>query len=124
MEIWKIIHVSCACLSVSGFVLRGFWMLSDSAWFTHKLSKILPHIIDSLLLFSAIMLLLSWHLNPIEHSWIIAKIIALLLYIFFGLVAFRFGKNKQQRALAWLGALLCAAYIVQTALTKNPWVFF
>lgn len=80
--------------------------------------------IDSLLLFSAIMLLVSWQLNPLEHSWLIAKIIALLLYILFGLFAFRFGENKQQRAFAWLSALFCAAYIVQTALTKNPWVFF
>ena len=98
-------------------------MLADSPLFNHKLRKILPHIIDTVLLVSAIVLLVQWHVNPFEHAWLFAKIIALLLYIVFGMIAFRFGKTKQQRLFAWLAALVCVSYIVQTALTKNPWVF-
>lgn len=123
MDVWKIIHVSCACLSVAGFILRGIWMLNNSVWFEHKLRKILPHIIDTLLLFSAIVMLVQWKLNPFMHPWLLAKIIALVLYIILGLIAFRFGKNKKQRTVAWVAALLCVAYIFQTALTKNPWGF-
>lgn len=95
-------------------------MLSQSAWFQHKLTKILPHIVDSLLLVSAVAMLVSWKLNPLEHAWVLAKILALLVYIALGMVAFRFGKNRKQKTIAWAAALLTAAYIVQTAFTKNP----
>lgn len=122
MEIWKLLHVSCACLSITGFTLRGVWMLMGSNLFQHKLTKIIPHVVDSLLLFSAIAMLVSWKLNPLEHYWVLAKILALLVYIGLGMVAFRFGKNKKQKTLAWLAALLMAAYIVQTAFTKNPFI--
>lgn len=122
MEIWKLIHISCAFLSISGFGLRGYWMLSESELFNKKPTKILPHIIDTLLLVSAVGLLISLQLNPLDHVWVMAKIIALILYIALGLVAFRLGKNKTQRTVAWIAALLIAAYIVQTAVTKNPWV--
>lgn len=123
VEIWKFIHVSCAFLSISGFFLRGIWMLRGSPLFHHRLTKVLPHIIDSLLLGSALVILFQWKLNPFEHPWLLAKIIALLVYIILGMVAFRFGRTPGERILAWLSALLVAAYIVQTAFTKNPWVF-
>jgi len=123
VEIWKVIHVFCACVSMGGFLLRGFWMFTDSPWFEHKLRKVLPHIVDTLLLISAIAMLLQWQLNPLEHPWILAKIIALFFYIGFGLIAFRFAKTKQQSLSAWLAAILTIIYIAQTAITKNPWVF-
>ncbi len=122
MEIWKLIHISCACLSITGFSIRGYWMLSGSPLFQHKLTKILPHMVDSLLLISAIAMLVSWKLNPLDHPWVMAKIAALLVYIGLGMFAFRFGKSKNQKVMAWLAALLTVIYIVQTAITKNPWV--
>lgn len=123
IEIWKWIHVSCACLSISGFFLRGMWMFSGSVLFQHRLTKILPHLVDSLLLVSALVMLFQWRLNPLEHAWLLTKIMALLVYIMLGMVAFRFGRSQGERVLAWVSALLVTAYIVQTAFTKNPWIF-
>jgi uncharacterized membrane protein SirB2 len=123
MDVLKIIHVSSALLSVSFFIVRGVWMLTDSSLFDHKLRKILPHIIDTVLLVSAIAILVQWKMNPFDHAWLMAKIIALMFYIGFGMIAFRFGNTKKQRLFAWIAALVCVAYIVQTALTKNAWVF-
>jgi uncharacterized membrane protein SirB2 len=123
MEWLKIIHMTCAFLAISGFVLRTYWMMTDSSFMQHVLTKRLPHVNDSLLLIAAIILAYDYGLNPFEHSWLLAKIIALLFYIGFGLVAFRFGKNKTQKVVASFLAMLCFAYIVQTAITKNPWVF-
>jgi len=114
--------VSCAFLSIAGFIFRGFLMMGESSLFDHKLRKILPHIIDTLLLLSALGMLWQWQINPFVEVWLLAKIIALLIYIGLGLVAFRFGKTKVERVVAWLSALLVIAYIIQTAITKNPWI--
>jgi len=51
----KIIHVTCATLSITGFLLRIPWRTA----FRHlHVVRIMPHIIDTLLLASGVTLLL------------------------------------------------------------------
>ncbi len=119
MDIIKIIHVSSAVLSISGFIIRGIWMMKQSDNLQKKWVKILPHIIDTFLLLSAIILAIKLSVNPFEQFWLLSKIIALLAYIGLGLVALRFGKTVLQRKLAWFGAILVFIYIVLVALTKQ-----
>ena len=123
MELLKTIHVACALLSISGFMLRGILMLRDSAMLQMRLIKIAPHIIDTLLLGSAIWLAVQYGLSPGDNPWLLAKIVALLVYIGLGTVALKRGKTKQIRFVAWLAALLVFAYIVAVAVTKSPLVF-
>jgi len=123
LELLKTIHVACALLSISGFMLRGILMLRDSAMLQMRLIKIAPHIIDTLLLGSAIWLAVQYGLSPGDNPWLLAKIVALLVYIGLGTVALKRGKTKQIRFVAWLAALLVFAYIVAVAVTKSPLVF-
>jgi uncharacterized membrane protein SirB2 len=116
----KLIHVSCAFMSIAGFALRGYWMLVDNALLQRRLAKVLPHIVDTLLLTSAILLLVTWRLSPLEAPWLSAKIIALLVYIALGMVALRFGQTRITRVSAYVAALVTAGYIVSVAYTKNP----
>ncbi len=119
MGIMKSIHMVCALLSFSGFFVRGIWMLRGSARLQQRWVKILPHIIDMLLLASAIILAVQWRLSPLEQSWLMAKIVALLVYIGLGMVALRFGRSKGTRLFAWLAGLLTFVYIVSVALSKS-----
>jgi uncharacterized membrane protein SirB2 len=119
----KHLHMGCAFLSIAGFTLRGYWMLIDSPLLRRRPAKVLPHMIDTLLLASAVGMLFIWQLSPLQSGWLIAKIIALLVYIGLGMVALRFGKSRKTRVNAWLLALLAAAYIVSVAYSKSPWGF-
>lgn len=123
-ESLKLIHASCAFISIAGFGLRGYWMASDHPLLQHRAAKVLPHFIDTLLLVSAITLLLILHLSPLEQPWLIAKILALFIYIGLGMVALRFGRTRKIKMIAWLLALLTAGYIVSVAYSKSPWGFF
>jgi uncharacterized membrane protein SirB2 len=116
--------MGCAFLSIAGFTLRGYWMLTGSPLLRRRPAKVLPHMIDTLLLASAVGMLLIWQLSPLQSDWLIAKIVALLVYIGLGMVALRFGKSMKTRVNALLLALLTAAYIVSVAYSKNPWGFF
>jgi len=119
----KLLHMSCAFLSIAGFTLRGYWMLTGSPLLRRRSAKVLPHVIDTLLLASAVVMLLIWQLSPLDSAWLMAKIIALLAYIGLGMVALRFGKSRKVRVNAWLLALLAAGYIVSVAYSKSPWGF-
>lgn len=119
MEWLKPIHITCAVLSFSGFFLRGIWMLLDSNLINKKWVKIFPHVIDTLLLASALMMLYVLHLSIFENTWLLVKIGALLVYIALGMLALKYGKNKQVRCVAWGSGLLVFMYIVSVALTKS-----
>lgn len=116
----KLIHVSCALLSISGFALRGYWKLSGNPLLTRRPVRIVPHAIDSLLLVSAVGMLWIWRASPFQLDWVMAKILALLGYIGLGMVVMRFGTSDAGRRAAYMLALACAAYIVSVAYTKSP----
>jgi uncharacterized membrane protein SirB2 len=116
----KLIHVSCAFASIAGFGLRGYWMVVDNPVLQHRVVQVLPHVIDTLLLGSALTLLMVLRLSPLAHPWLGVKIIALLVYIGLGMVALRFGRSKKIKVSACLLALLTAGYMVSVAYSKSP----
>ncbi len=89
----------------------------------HRATRVLPHIVDTLLLLSAISMLVLLRLSPLVAPWLMAKIVALPVYIGLGMLALRPGRSRWVRVTAWLLALLCAGYIVSVAYSKNPWGF-
>ena len=120
----KTIHVTCVVLSFAGFFVRGIWMLRDSTRLQQRWVKTTPHIVDTLLLVSAIILAVQFRFSPLEQPWLLAKIIALLVYIGAGMVALRFGRSKTVRLYAWLFGLLTILYIVSVALSKSAFGWF
>jgi len=118
----KTLHVTCVLLSGTGFFIRGIWMMRESEWLNHKMVKIVPHVVDTVLLVSAIALMFRIQQYPVTHSWLTAKVIGLFAYIGFGMMALRRGKTKQQRILFWCLALLAFTYIVGVAVTRRPFI--
>jgi len=120
MDILKAIHVGSAILSITGFVLRGIWMLQGSPLLKARATRILPHVVDTVLLVSAIALALRSAQYPFVHAWLSAKVLALLAYIVLGSVALKYGKTRRIRTLSFGLALLSFLYIVSVAITRNP----
>jgi uncharacterized membrane protein SirB2 len=116
----KTIHQAAVVISFAGFFVRGVGMLNDAAWLRHRAVKTLPHVVDTILIVSAVWLAWILRLTPANAPWIGAKIIGLLVYIAVGMIALRFGRTKGVRASAWIGAMLVFGYIVSVALTKDP----
>ena len=123
MDIVKIIHISCAILSISGFVARGLMMINGTPMLSARWVKISPHIVDTVLLLSAIILASQWGWSALQMPWLMAKITALLIYIALGALALRPGRPQSVRVTAWLAAIITFGYIVLVATTKNPFVF-
>jgi uncharacterized membrane protein SirB2 len=118
------LHVAAALLSISGFIFRGILHLRGSQLLNRKWLKISPHVNDTVLIVSALALVYQTGLNILSTPWLQAKIVALILYIVLGLIAFRFGKTKTVKLLAWIEAIVVFGYIAGVAVTKNPLVLF
>ena len=119
MQILKDIHVFCAYATGLGFLLRGTLALVGSRLTRHKLTRILPHIIDTCLLASGILMVYSWSVSFASQSWLVAKLIALLIYIAFGLLMLRWGRTTGRRWIGLGGGLLVYLYIIGVAHSKS-----
>ncbi|MGJ7914973.1 SirB2 family protein [Massilia sp. LXY-6] len=119
----KHFHMGCAALSGSLFLLRGAWMLRASTMLQQRWVRVAPHIVDTLLLASAIGLAAWSHQYPGRQPWLTAKVLALLGYIVLGSIALKRGRTKGQRQAAFAAALALFAYIVLVAVTKRPFPF-
>jgi len=116
----KMIHVGSVIVSYTLFFLRGVWLMQASQKLRQRWVKILPHVVDTILLTSAIALASTIQQNPIDNSWLTAKVAGLLLYIGLGMIAIRFGKTRRTKIMAWIAAQCVFIYIVLVALTKSP----
>ena len=115
----KYVHIACVILSGSGYFIRGLWMIRESPWLQKKWVRVLPHVIDTTLLGSAILLALQLRQYPLAQGWLTAKVFALIAYIVVGAVGLKYGKTKKIRVVAWLSALAIFLYIVLVALTRQ-----
>lgn len=120
-DLLKHIHLATVIITLALFLLRGAWRLMDSPRLNQKWVKIVPHTNDAILLTAAIGMLIVARLNPLDHSWIMAKIIALLAYIVLGTIALKRGKTPLARNLAFIGALAVFGYMIAVAATKQVW---
>jgi uncharacterized membrane protein SirB2 len=119
----KHLHVTCVVLSILLFFLRGIWTMQTSPIMQQRWVKIAPHIIDTLLLGSALTLAWLSQQWPFQQAWLTAKVLGLLAYIILGSIALKRGKTRQIRLAAWLLALVTVGYIVAVALTRTATPF-
>lgn len=116
----KHLHLTTVVLSFALFVLRGAWMLADSPQLRRRWVRIVPHVIDTALLASALSLIAILRQYPFVDGWLTAKVLGLVVYIILGSIALKRGSSKPIRAAAWIAALAVFSYIVSVALTRSP----
>jgi uncharacterized membrane protein SirB2 len=112
----KSVHVWSVTLSIALFLLRGALMLAESPLLRHGALRWTPHVVDTVLLTSALMLTGIVHQYPFANGWLTAKVLGLVAYVVLGSIALRRGGTPRVRRLALVGALASVAYIVATAL--------
>lgn len=120
IELTRNLHISCVALSFAGFFIRGIWMLRGSDLLRKRWVRITPQVVDTVLLMSAIVLAVQYRFSPLTQPWLMTKIIALVIYIFVGLVALRLGKTRKIRTIAWFSGMGIFIYIVSVAMVKSP----
>jgi len=114
----KAIHVAAVVLSGLGLVLRYALVQADRPIAKWRGFRVIPHGVDTVLLASAIGLLLVGRIDPLHTPWLAAKLTGLTLYIVAGALALR--GPVRFRTLAIVCAAAAFGYIVAVAITKQP----
>lgn len=115
----KHLHMTSAALSGILFFIRGIWMLHGSGMLQRRWVKIVPMVVDTVLLVSAVTLVIWSAQYPLVQQWLTVKLLALFAYIVAGSIALKDGRSKSVRATAFVIALLLFATIVKVAVTRQ-----
>ncbi|MFZ8200728.1 invasion protein [Alteromonas portus] len=116
----KHLHLTAVGLSILFFVFRFIWSQFDATALSKKWVKILPHIIDTVLLASAIWLCVILSQYPLVNAWLTFKVIGVVLYIVFGLFALKKAKTTMSKWAFFVAALLVLMATAMVAVTKQP----
>lgn len=114
------VHIACAVLTIALFVLRGGLMLAESRWLQTPLLRYLPHVVDTVLLSTALMLLGIVHQYPFVHGWLTVKVVLLVVYIVLGSIAIKRGRTRPVRIAAFVAALATVGFIYTVARAHDP----
>ena len=122
----KTLHLIFAVITISGFLLRGYWMIVESDRLELKTTRIAPHVIDTLFLATGIAMLFLVSMNPFTQPWLVAKFVGLVVYVVLGTIAIKRGRTRTHRVLAFVGAVATFAYIVGVGFNRSAlsWIAF
>jgi uncharacterized membrane protein SirB2 len=119
----KHIHLSLIVISVLLFILRFVWTINQSQMVEKMWVKIVPHVVDTVLLLSALTLCVLISQYPLVDAWLTEKMLGLVMYIFMGTIALKTGKTGFMRSVGFVGALSWLAFMAVIAITKQPLLF-
>ena len=116
----KATHVGLVVVSVSLLVVRSLLGLRTPATPLWLPLRVLPHVVDTGLLASAVALAILLHQAPFVDAWLTAKVLALVAYVVLGTFAVRRGRTPAIRLGALAASLLTATYMILTAIHHDP----
>lgn len=116
----KFTHLGLVAASLALFALRGGMAILAGRPLAHPAWRRLPPLVDTLLLACGIGLAVLLRLDPLRTPWLGVKLLCVIGYILFGILAFRLQGPRLLRATLFLGALALFGFIVSIALTHDP----
>ncbi|NDV91047.1 invasion protein [Alteromonas sp. 345S023] len=116
----KHLHLTAVGLSILLFIFRFIWSQFDASILSKKWVKVVPHIVDTVLLASAIWLCVILSQYPIVNAWLTFKVIGVVGYIVLGLFALKKAKTPVSRWAFFIAALAVLMATAMVAVTKQP----
>jgi uncharacterized membrane protein SirB2 len=113
------IHLTSVALSITGFVARVFLRVGKPALLRTRAIKVVPHVLDTVLLVSALRLAMLVGVQA-NTRWLATKIGGVFLYIILGNVALRHGRTTRTCVTSALAAVLVFAFVASVARTHSP----
>lgn len=112
-------HLLFVAITLILFNFRYFWKLFAPQKPLHKIFRIIPHINDTLLLITGVMMAYSVAYIPFRNAnWLGAKLVLLVFFIIFGLFAIKAPARSNKAIINYVLAMLSVATIIYLAIAK------
>jgi len=118
------LHLTSVVLTISLFVLRYWWRWSGDPRLQARWVRVVPHIVDSVLLFSGVSLMWVTGYFPftVKGAWLTEKLFGVIIYIVLGFIALGRHRPRSQQTgfVAFMLGLVVLYIIIKLAATKVP----
>ena len=118
------LHLVCVVSTISLFVVRYWWQYTNNPKLSKRWVKVVPHVVDTLLLLSGVGLVWITHYLPftVRGAWLTEKLFGVIIYIVLGFIALGRRRPRSQQAgfIAFLLGLVVLYIIIKLATTKIP----
>ncbi|MFU9138678.1 SirB2 family protein [Erwinia tasmaniensis] len=119
----KNLHLLTVGITALMLVLRFYWLQRGSVMLQQRWVRIVPHLNDTLLLLSGILLVVITHFYPFtpQGAWLTEKLFGVIIYIALGFVAL--GRRPRAQKVRWIAFIVAVATLViiyRLATTKVP----
>lgn len=108
----KHLHLTAIALAYGLFITRFILSLKASKSLQAKWIKIVPHIVDTTLLISIVLLCVSLEVYPFLNDWATSKLIGLVLYGLSVAYTLKWARNNTMKVVGFAGA---TAWLLVTA---------
>ena len=116
----KYLHIVCVAASFALLFVRGLWVMQSYPDSKEKWVRMLPHLVDAVLVLSAIALLVMSPLKGWPGDWLTVKLVLIVVYALLVLYLFRGAKAMAAKILTWLLGLFVLLFITTMAVLHHP----
>lgn len=116
----KLAHIGLALSSGTLFALRGAGVLAGMHWPNWTTVRMTSYAVDTALLTAALMLLSILPGAMYANGWLVAKLVLLVAYIGFGVMALKRARTSMMRLGFYLAALLTFGMMYSIARAHHP----
>ena len=116
----KYLHIVSVAASFALFFVRGLWVMRSYPDSQEKWIRTLPHVVDGLLVLSAVAMLAMSPLKGWPGDWLTVKLALIVIYVALRLYLVRGARTLTTKMLVWLLALLVFLFITTVAVLRNP----
>ncbi|MBY7304814.1 invasion regulator SirB2 [Escherichia marmotae] len=118
------VHLISIVLSVGLLALRFWLRYQEHSLAFARWTRVLPPVIDTVLLFSGVALMAKAHILPFsgQAQWLTEKLFGVIIYIVLGFIALDYRRvhSQQVRIITFPLALVVLYIIIKLATTKVP----
>ncbi|CAO96923.1 SirB2 family protein [Erwinia tasmaniensis] len=119
----KNLHLFTMAITMLMFVLRFYWLQTHSAMLSRRWVRIVPHLNDTLLLISGVLLVTVTHFYPfsVQGQWLTEKLFGVIIYLALSFIAL--GRRPRAQKVRWMAfavASIALLAVIRLATTKMP----
>lgn len=116
----KYIHIVAVAVSFALFFVRGLWVMRSYPSPQESWVRYLPHVVDAVLVGSALALLYESRNHGWPGDWMAVKLALIAVYVALVLVVLIFAKSLALKVMTWLVALLVFLFVTTVAVLRHP----
>ena len=120
----KYVHIVAVAVSFALFFVRGLWVMRSFPPPQEPWVRLLPHVVDTVLVLSALLMLWELQKRGWPGDWFSIKLICVAAYAILVFALLRFSRGLGIRIVAWIGAMGIFLFTTTVAVLHNPMGIF